>query len=155
MNYKDYIIEETVKSMESLFRNVRAMPDDKLMWKVEGKGRTVIDQLQECATSPHTFIRFLNNEEVGPKLWESLKEQQAAWITIDMCEEHAKKNTGELLDLIGDFPEESLYDKVTLPFGDGYETTYADVMSYQNWHFAYHDAQISFIQTLYGDMAMH
>lgn len=155
MNYKDFIIDRTQQSFESLFRTARAMPDDKLNWKVEAKGRTVIEQLQECATSPHTFIRFLKDEPVGQELWEALRVEQAAWITIEQCETHAQSNTDQLLETIRVFPDASLYDKVTLPFGDGYETTYAEVMGYQADHFSYHYAQISFIQTLYGDMAMH
>lgn len=155
MNYKDFIIDRTQQSFESLFRTARAVPVDKLHWSVEEKGRTVVEQLQECATSPHTFIRFLKNEPVGQELWEALRKEQAAWATIDQCEAHAKLNTAELIDVISAFPDASLFSKLTLPFGDGYETTYAEVMGYQADHFAYHYAQISFIQTLYGDMAMH
>ncbi len=54
-----------------------------------------------------------------------------------------------------DFPDEKFDDKFTLPFDGGQVITMKENMAYPMWNFTYHQGQIAYIQTLYGDRNMY
>jgi uncharacterized damage-inducible protein DinB len=155
MDYKDYIIAETEAATEALFRTARAMPEDKLTWHVEGKGRSALDQLQECAMTPLMFIGFLENKPEESDMIEKMKNMQATWTSIDECEQHAKANTEKLLNLIRNFPDDELETMIEIPGSNGHKASCSEIMGFQQWNLVYHRAQINFIQTLYGDSNMY
>ena len=42
-----------------------------------------------------------------------------------------------------------------MPWGDGMTETLANVMLHHFWNIVYHEGQIAYIQTIYGDREMH
>ena len=52
------------EAAQTLIRNVRAMPEDKVTWQPLDKGRTTLSQLQECA-----IICGFSNYTVAPEAW--------------------------------------------------------------------------------------
>ena len=158
MRYQDQVIRATSKSVEDLFRNARAMPEDKIEWKPLDKGRSVLDQLQECAQAPIWYVSMLESRK-APEFDEDTRkkagEERQQWKTIDECEKVCGENSERLAELIDTFPDEDLEIMITLPFGDGMVVSMADVMMFQYWNNVYHIGQLSYIQTLYGDMEMH
>jgi uncharacterized damage-inducible protein DinB len=155
MDLKEYIIAETQHSMDTLFRHARAVPEDKLDWKVEGNGRSVLEQVQECSMSAQLFANFLEQKPEGAADYESMMETAASWTTIDVCEQKARANTEALFEVIRNTVDDELQMEVELPNSGGFKTTKLDIMGFQNWHSTYHRGQICFIQTLYGDNESH
>jgi len=158
MNLKSYLIDMIESSHNNLFRAVRAMPEDKLTWKVEGKGRSALEQLQECAQSPMWFKAVLDNIDSPPEFSEAdfgkMMEERQQWDTVDKCEAACKKNMEGLIESIKQFPEEKMSQKVKLQFREEpFEA--ADMILGTYWNNTYHIGQINFIQTLYGDSDMH
>lgn len=155
MHYRDSIVEMTKYATDALFRTARAVPADKLDWKPLDQGRSVKEQLQECANTPLYFMGLVvSDSEKDEETNGQAKEQGSnqTW-TIDECEKQCEANTQTLAGLIATLTDEELKQQVELPWGG--HASKADVVGLQYWNLVYHQGQISYIQTLYGDMEFH
>lgn len=158
MRYQDQIIRSTRMALDDLFRTAKAVPPDKIEWKPLEEGRSVLDQLQECAQAPEFFRTVLEERACPPfdeEKWKQSLKERKEWDTIEKCEERAKVNTEKLLETIRNFPEEDLDVMVYFPFQGGLLRSVADIMGFHYWNLVYHTGQINYIQTLYGDKEMH
>jgi len=159
MEIKEFIIKLTAHAADSLFRTVKTMPEDKLTWKVEGTGRSALEQLQECAQSPIWVVPFLKPDapmlEFNPDMMAEMKAEQAQWDSVEKCRDVCNANLQVLFTAIRQFPSEKLDDKRTFSWAPDKEFSMAEVMSICYWNLAYHRGAINFIQTLYGDWEMH
>jgi hypothetical protein len=155
MSFKEELIQMTDKAGQDFLLNVRAMPPDKLTWKPLGTGRSALDLLQEVAQSASYVIPILETRHVpdfNPEMFTRLMAERQTWDTIEKCEEVMRANHARLFEIIRNFPDEDLQHTVHLPFGEGFDQTMAEIMSYQYWNLSYHLGQVCYIQTLYGDM---
>jgi hypothetical protein len=151
MTIQDFIAEQTDIITEGILRSVRALPTDKLDWKPMGNGRSAIDQLAECASSPQIMMRALSGkgysyEEEDRALKNSLK-------TIEEAERCLREGNAKLLEMIRAMPDEKLAEQIHLPWGDIWRL--AEVANMHYWNLVYHVGQINYIQTLLGDFEMH
>jgi hypothetical protein len=157
MHYKDQLIRLTQQSAEDFIRAIRAIPEDKLNWKVLDAGRSPMDLFQEVAQAPTYPIGMLEKRsapDFNPETFGKLKEARAAWDTLDKCETALRENLTSLFAAIRAFPDEDLSHEIDLPFAENLRRSMADIMAYPYWNNSYHLGQISFIQTLYGDWEM-
>jgi hypothetical protein len=156
MSIQESLIELTEYMLENLFRNARAMPEDKLEWKPMDNGRTVLDQLQECAQVSNIFKDVLETRK-PPNITEEIAlknvEVRSQWKTIDDCETHAKENSEKLFEAMRAVPDDEV--ATSIEFAPGYEVPIVKVMSWHYQNLTYHLGQISYIQTLYGDIETH
>lgn len=158
MRYQDQIIRLTQQQAESFIKNIRAIPEDKLNWSVEGAGRTPMDMLQEIAQAPGFAIPMLTNKACppfDPESWGKAMEARKAWVTVDQCEAIMNENLEKLYAVIKDYPDADLPFEIDLPFVEGLRQSMADIMAYPYWNLSYHLGQICFVQILYGDKEMH
>ena len=157
MRYTDQLIRMTNSVAEGFMRAVRAMPEDKLNWKVMDASRTIMDIVQEVAQCPTYSIPMLQTRSCppwNPEAFGKLKEERAQWETLDKCEAVLKENLEKLFEVIRSYPEADLSIEIDLPFVEGLRQSMADIMAYPYWNIAYHLGQVSFVQTLYGDWEM-
>jgi hypothetical protein len=148
----------TGHSVESLFRNARAVPEDRLQWSPLDEGRTIFSMLGECATIPPFATTVLTTGKVPEFTEEAMAKSRAlreTLITIDDCEKLCLENTAVLYEAIRAFPTERLDEKIDLPFREGLTVTMAQIANMHNWNTTYHIGQIAYIQTLYGDKEWH
>lgn len=156
MRYTDQLIRLTNEAAKGIMKAVRAMPAEKLEWKVLDAGRSPLDILQECAQSPTYVIPMLQTRACppfNPETFSKLKDERSSW-DVDKCEQVMTENLEKLFSEIRSFPQEELSFEIDLPFVEGLRQSMADIMGYPYWNLAYHLGQVSFIQTLYGDMDM-
>lgn len=156
MDYKEQVIKMTKNAINEILHFARSTEADKLNWKPMDLGRSALDQLQECAQSPLFFSRVLESREffqLDPQFLEEIKAVRAGWTTIEQCEEKMNENHEALFNTIREFPDEDLENSIKLPWGQ--TATMADLMMFQYWNLVYHQGQINYIQTLYGDLEMH
>lgn len=145
-------LRETAKS---LVRIVNSTRPDKIEWSPLNQGRTVLDQIQECAVicllSQETF-----SKRIDPVIdWEQFGKMKVQFPTIEKAIEALETNTEALAKVLEAFPEEHLQDIVHLPWGPGMTKTFAQFMMMPIQNMIYHYGQINYIQTLYGDKDMH
>ena len=158
-NYLEHVVKLTRGATEALFRNARAMPEDKFTWQPLDEGRSAMDLVKECTMSPLWFGKILNAQTM-PEFTEEEQQQgkamQDSWVTIDDCERASNEHSQMLYDAIEKFPVEALEKSIHLPFGkEGFDATMAEIAMFQYWNLVYHWGQLSYIQTLYGDRDMH
>jgi hypothetical protein len=158
MRFQDYIIDSIQRAYDGAFKSAKAVPADKLTWKPLDLGRSALDQLQELAQAPGYVTGTIKGEpQAGhdPETWEKLLAERQAWTTIEACEQEAAKNLGVLFDAIRNCSDERLKETVWLPYDGGRDFTIQEIVEYPRWNANYHEGQIGYIQTLYGDKEMH
>lgn len=156
MTAKQFLISETLRATDSLFEAARKVPADKLEWSPLDSGRTVLDQVQECAQSPTWGMSVVKagKFEWTPEMMQKVMEERKQWTTIDQCESVCKQNVDELVSFINSVPDEDLEKTIEIPFGKNPNWKVADILHLHAWNATYHTGQINFIQTLYGDKSM-
>jgi len=139
----------------TLARNIKAMPEEKVTWKPLDNGRSALDQLQECAIISFFGAKLLQTREVPPFDREGFEKLRAENDTPEKALALLDKGIDTLAAAIEAFPPEHLDDTLTLPFLGGMEKSFAELMLLTYWNMVFHEGQICFIQTLYGDHEMH
>ena len=142
----------TQRGCENLIASMLAMPEDKRNWKPMGTGRTVNDLLMECILVNLKWAATLRNRaytRVGSEIAEPLRGISAdSQSLID----HLNQSTAELIDAIRSVRDDELVEMIKTPFGS---YSLADCCLIAYWNSVYHEGQINYIQTLYGDQARH
>ena len=77
------------------------------------------------------------------------------WKTVEACEAECNRRVDKLCAMFKAMPDERLKETKWLPYDGGRDFTMAEMMDYPRWNFSYHQGQIAYIQTLYGDKEMH
>lgn len=137
---------------ETLAANLEAVPAEKQDWRPLDAGRSALSQVQECAVINAFFAAILRTRAVPEMEYEA---RTAALGTAEKALAALRASGAELGEVIEAFPTEDLGGTIVLPFGPGMTMTYGQVMFAAYWNMTYHEGQIAYIQTLYGDTAMH
>lgn len=146
-------IVATEAAVNMLFDSAKRMPEDKLVWSPLEQGRTALDQLQECATAPDFYLRYLDPKYTP--LYNSYEEASAAgknFLTLAACEQECERLTGQLIDAIRAITPDRLGEMHTMMWGE--QMSIAGIAGLHYWNLVYHLGQINYIQTLYGDRNM-
>jgi hypothetical protein len=157
MRIQDYLADGMVSAAKEAFKNAKAVPGDKVDWKPLDLGRSVLDQAREMAKCPDWAYSICSGEEPD---WSegAMSEQQKemnTWDTVERCEQECNQRMERLVKLYREMPDERLKETKFLPFDGGRDFTMVEMMEYPRWNYNYHNGQINYIQTLYGDKEMH
>lgn len=143
----------TEGAVDMLYRFARRVPEDKLEWKPYEEGRTILDQLQECAQAPIWYIPMLDPSfSHGFANYEEMQTARKEWKTLEDCERVTHENTAKLLEVVRNVSDEDLNTEVKMPWGETMRKV--DVIGFHHWNLTYHLGQIAYVQTLYGDKEM-
>lgn len=157
MDIKDLMCWKTREAVADLFEAARKTPEDKLNWKPLDGGRSVLNQLQECALSPSWGAGILKNQkapEFTPELMAEFGKMMEALKTIDECEAKCLENLAILDQTIRTFPDSEWEKTVHLPFGRVHDWPFYDVAMLHYWNCTYHLGQITYIQLLLENSAV-
>ncbi len=157
MTYKEQLTRMTRQAAGSLMTSARAMPEDKLNWKVLDASRTDMDIVQEAAQCGTYTVPMLETRSCPPwdqEAFGKLKKARAQWNTLDRCESEMNRNLEALFAVIESFPEGEMSFEIDLPFAKDLRQSMADLMAYPYWNLVYHLGQVNMVQTLYGDWEM-
>jgi uncharacterized damage-inducible protein DinB len=156
MNPVQTMIAEAVRNAsQALAANLKAMPPDKQVWQPLDVGRSALSMVQECAVMNRFLANVLRDRKV-PAVDHA--QQSAAFAALDTPEKaiaELEAATAELAQAIEAFPEAHLQDTIELPMHNGMVVPFQRAMFMPFWHMTYHEGQIAYIQTLYGDKEMH
>jgi hypothetical protein len=162
MDFKEFAIQRNAKASETLLRNLRAMPEDKLAWRPAEKTRSALEVGQECAQSPGWGVMILKHRGWPAGDPEQMQAQMAAaqaeresLDTVDKIEATLRDNLAKLETAIRELPDEELETLIHLPFGPGMDMPLAEICLVQYWNTTYHVGQICYIQLMLGDTEMH
>lgn len=140
---------------ESILRLVHATPHDMQAWKPLDNGRTILDQLMECAAMNIVMAQTFTDHKLPPWNYEIYEKLIKDNETTEKMLTAFKDSVEGIASAIEAFSPDHLDDTVILPFGEGVEKTYAELAMMTLSHLGYHNGQMNYIQTLYGDKEMH
>ena len=144
-------------AMESTIAAARATAPDKLTWSPDGKSRSALAQLCECGQACEWFTHILDarGEGVGfdPESFKEAQIAQRRASNIDVVEADVRAHTAAFCEALLNLPAEDGSKQVELFPGFHLSLNHLMLLPLEN--FAYHQGQINYIQTLYGDKDMH
>lgn len=151
----DVAAESTRGVAQNMIRIVESTPAEKQTWKPLDEGRPVLNQLVECAGLNFIAAQALRERAMPALDPERRKQFEAENNTIEKALAAFKASVETLTPAIAAFPAEHLEETLTLPFGGGWTLTFAQFLLLPGQHICYHNGQMNYIQTLYGDKEMH
>jgi uncharacterized damage-inducible protein DinB len=142
----------TKRLSEDIIGLVEATPADKQTWKPLGEGRSVLEILVEVAGTNLYAAKLLATREL-PAWWDDDAHAKFAADndTVPKAVATLRSSVDALTRAIDRFPATSWDDKVALPWDGGMSRSYNEVALLGFSHMTYHQGQIAYIQTLYGD----
>lgn len=165
MKYQDYIVDATRKAFENAFKVARHVSPEKVAWSPLDEGRSVLSILQELTKCPdwaydllgksaEDFAKAMADPSSQQKTMEDYNKEKEAWTTVEICYQSGKAKLEQYLEFVAKFPDDKLKETKWLPYDGGRDFTAAEQMAYPLWNFQYHEGQINYIETLYGDKSM-
>jgi hypothetical protein len=135
-------------------KDLKALPDDKLNAGCGESGRAPLHIAAECGLVNQRVAGYLRGEEL-PR--PSPEEREALLCSFDTREKalaFLEEGTQTLLKALEELDENTLGD-VDEKFFEGMPMSRFSVAQLPAVHMMYHDGQLNYIQTLYGDKQMH
>lgn len=152
---QEMAVEITLGAAKTVAANLQGMPADKQTWQPLDMGRTALSQVQECAVMNRFFTATLRDRQAPELAWEQYKAECAALETADKAIEALHASTEEFVGVAAAVPDGTLQDRISMPFAEGLTMSVREVMFSPYWNMTYHQGQIAYIQTLYGDREMY
>lgn len=156
MDTKTLIKQMTTQATKGFFDAARKVPADKVAWSPMEAGRSVLSQAQEIAQSPAWGAGLMETRtmpDFNREFMANMMAEREQWQTIDACEEECSRRLEKLFEVLDAFPAEDLEATMFLPFGNR-DWTFAELAMLHYWNACYHQGQVNYIQTLYGDSSM-
>jgi len=148
----------TQQAADKLVKNFEIMPADKQQWKPLDLGRSAFDQILECLVinqvGAQTFRDRAFPNIQGDQWGQVFGKAAAENDTPEKLIASFKQATADLVAAAKAFPEDQLDNTIVLPF-DGSTRCWSEVIFFAYWNMTYHEGQINYIQTLYGDKEYH
>lgn len=142
----------TIMACESLIAAAASTATDRLNWVPMANAREVMDQLRECIVANRKWTEILKTRKyanLGPTVWEQV---EAECTTLDKVTEKLKESAAALVTAIEAIPDDETADTIETEWG---LYSLADCCLHAYWNMTYHEGQINYIQTLYGDEDEH
>jgi uncharacterized damage-inducible protein DinB len=149
------MIEKISRDLQILAENT---PADRLNWQPSGdggEGRTILDQLVECAFANRKWTLILREGAYRTLTPTERAEMEPPEPTLELALTLLRQTTAELAATIRALPDEFVAQRWTLEWNTKVTRTVAEACLHPYWNMAYHEGQISYIQTLYGDQEEH
>jgi len=139
------------KISRDLITLAEATPADRLTWQPLGQGRTILDQLIECSIANTKWTKILNAREHVTLTPEERAAVIADPETLENVVAQLRATTATLAETIRGLPDDLVATAWPLPWNPAVTRTVAEACLHPYWNMAYHEGQISYVQTLYGD----
>ena len=151
MDMREFVVKLLDKGVDHLFKAAKKVPEDRLDWGPSDKGRSALDQLQECAYMPSIYCQMFADRkppEFTQEFMEAYERGRKEFTSLAACEEACRKGTAEMAALLRGMSEEEICSTIFLPFWGGADYTLAEIAMLHYWNLSYHEGQIYYISTL-------
>jgi len=155
MTIQVHVVETAKEAAAEFFRYAKSMPADRVEWKAEGVGQSVLSMAREIAMTPVWAIQAMTGVESSEEDQAAMMEKMGSLSSVEQCEEEFSKNVVAWAEFVTALPDSKLSDTRWLPYNGGRDHTMLEMLEYPRWNATYHTGQVAFIQTLYGDKNMY
>ncbi len=148
---QEFLVTATQKAADDLAAALLRLPEDKRGWSPDGKGRTALDQVAECAVLNGYTADLIQTRTWQTDWFDKFFSEKAEAAAQDWETLHARlqENTQRVVQAIASVPDEALADKIELP---GWTTarmmTLTEIMARSYWNMTYHEGQINYIASM-------
>ena len=144
----------TRQAAQALATTVEATPNDRLAWQPLDQGRSILQQLIDCALANLKWALVLENHEYSrlPRAFKDVAEM--ALTTRESALARLQENVARLATAIEALDDDEIGRVLPVPAEDGVDLTVAEACLSAYWNMVYHEGQMRYIQTLYGDMTL-
>jgi hypothetical protein len=150
---KTALITQLNDVCKSYITDLSFVPKDKLGASPMGKARTALEFTAECAGFNKYVAKLVAGEIVEPRTEEQVIEYRASLDTFEKVSEELKSSVTALTTALSNATGDHLHTSTTTPWG--MEATIYRLASMASSHMIYHDGQLNYIQSLYGDDQNH
>jgi hypothetical protein len=150
---KELLVRYLERTAESYLINFACIPQDKLGVSPMGVARTALEFTAECGGFNGIAADVVRGADVD---MPSEDERQAFYASVDTAEKGAsliRSSVDELILAIEEADEAALNRRIVAPWGE--PVTPYILAHIAASHMAYHDGQLAYIQSLYGDGEIH
>ncbi len=142
----------THRATNDLVALLQATPDDKLAWTPENTGRSVLEQAKECAIVHYIWAVIIRERglpiEMPPEFTafaeQAINSRESAIAAL-------QTTTNALVAAIQSVAPEETGVAVRVDMMSDRKVALAECCLYPYWHTVYHEGQVNYLQTLYGD----
>jgi hypothetical protein len=142
----------TRETAETVIFVALATPPDKHHWKPLDNGRSIVAQVVECALANRKWTEILQRREWFTYTEAVVEESLTEWDTLEKATAHLRTAANALALAIESVPDRDMSGSIETPWGP-YPLPRCCLHAY--WNMVYHEGQINYVQTLYGDFEEH
>lgn len=141
--------EAAARRTEIALRDFEALvlrtAEDRVDWKPDG-AKSVLDIVREVAEVNERWASILRLRKwIG---YDPSREAPSFLPNLSVARAHLRTTTGLFVTEIRRFPDEHLSKTISVPWG---EITGETALFHAIWHMSYHEGQVAYLQTMYGD----
>ena len=129
-----------------------ATPADRFAWSPLEQGRTIQHQLAECCLANRKWTTILRTRSYANFPEEEAEAEFKRAADTAYLKARLQETTTELAEAILSVPDEDLDKKIETAWGP---YSLARCCMHACWNMMYHEGQINYVQTLYGDKDEH
>jgi hypothetical protein len=148
-----HLVTATERAAGRLINDLNAIPDDHEDHCPGGCARSAVNIAAECAVINGLVATFLATGEAKRPAPEERDALLASYNSKTKAREFLSEETQRLIESIKNVDPETLGEEVV--FFPGRPADRFTVASLPVGHMMYHDGQLCYIQTLYGDSKIH
>lgn len=142
----------TRESAEVLIALLDATPAERFTWNPLEKGRTIHHQLVECCLANRKWTAILQTRAYADFGEEEADAEYQRGTDIATLKARLRETANDLANAILAVPDEDLSVKIETAWGP---YSVARSCMHACWNMMYHEGQINYIHTLYGDQEEH
>ena len=146
---QEFLTGATRQAEEEFVAAFLRLPEEKRAWSPEGKARTALDQVAECAILNGHTADLIRTRTWPIGSFESYLQAKAELCAQGWEQVHAllQENTRKVIATFGTVPDEALSVEVAMPWGP---QKLAEILAYPYWNMTYHLGQINYIASMLG-----
>lgn len=148
----DFLSAATQEAAQELVNAYQRIPEDKRRWSPEGKGRTALDQVIECALLNGYTADLIQNRQWAENAMETFHKEKSeveGW-DWDTLQGKLQEGTKRVIAALQAVPDSDLQDPIQSPWDT---RPLAEYLAYPYWNMSYHQGQINYIASLLGCLA--
>lgn len=143
---QEAVARRTEAALRDFDARVRRTAEDRIDWKPEG-GKSVLEIVREVAEVNERWASILRTGNwVG---YDPAREAPSFLPTLSVARAHLRTTTDLFVTEVRRFPDERLTEIIPAPWAD---ITAETALFHALWHMSYHEGQIGYLQTMYGDL---
>jgi hypothetical protein len=153
MDLKRHLCENMARVRDFYVKDLNYIPADKFDASPMGAAKTAKDMTLECAGLNRILVKLIAGEEAKHPSPEDRKASYASFKTAEDVKGEFSSSFDELIAKVEKLEPAQLDREITAPWGQTLPLGAMLLMGVS--HVTYHDGQLNYIQSLYGDDKFH